>query len=86
MVLISIRNFFSIIQGEPKPSMTWSFNKDGSDKYEDLKNAQYFYYIDEINEHHSGIYRCEAINKINRDFHEMQLVVKRMYFNLNVNI
>ncbi|XP_045453481.1 hemicentin-1-like [Melitaea cinxia] len=66
-----------VIQGKPKPSMTWSFNKDGSDVYEDLKNAQYFYYISKINQDHSGIFRCEASNEIDKDFHEMQLVVKR---------
>lgn len=66
--------------------MTWSFNKDGSDVYEDLKNAQYFYYISKINQDHSGIFRCEASNEIDKDFHEMQLVVKRMYFNFNVNL
>ncbi|CAH2087945.1 unnamed protein product [Euphydryas editha] len=70
-----------VIQGEPKPDIIWSFYKDGpSHDFEDLNNTQYFYHIEEINKHHSGIYRCEAKNNIDKDLHEMQLIVEYPLF------
>ncbi|XP_072945605.1 hemicentin-1-like [Epargyreus clarus] len=64
-----------IVNGLPSPTITWEFKRQGSNRYERLRETKQEIHIDRVDLDTSGVYKCEANNIAGRDFHEIKLNV-----------
>ncbi|XP_072945601.1 hemicentin-1-like [Epargyreus clarus] len=64
-----------IVNGLPSPTITWEFKRQGSNRYERLRETKQEIHIDRVGLDTSGVYKCEANNIAGRDFHEIKLNV-----------
>ncbi|XP_069362116.1 hemicentin-2-like [Maniola hyperantus] len=65
-----------IMQGKPKPVISWSFDRNFLGKITNLKDTGEFIRIDHVTNNDVGTYRCDVVNVVGLDHHEMELYIE----------